>query len=127
AAIHAPLNSRRRASCSSGGSEPQRPCSVGLMTALGWMSSIVFVAIGPAYTVDAYSGGLRGHCTFIYSEKNNTQKQKLEARHKKRAYSSRGEVGRTGAASVYLVGIPLFSEKQLAMGGELLFPSVSGD
>src|SRR5215831_14707996 len=75
AAIHAPLNSRQRASCSSGGSEPQRPCSVGLMTALGWMSSIVFAAIGPAYTVDAYSGGLRGHCTFIYSEKT---KQKTE-------------------------------------------------
>src|SRR5215831_12584096 len=55
----------------------QRPCSLGLMTALGWMSSIVFVAIGPAYTVDAYSGGLRGHCTFIYSEKNKTKKQKL--------------------------------------------------
>jgi hypothetical protein len=45
------------------------------MTALGWMSSIFFVAIGPAYTVDACSGGLRGHCTFIYSEKT---KQKTE-------------------------------------------------
>jgi len=32
-----------------------------------------------------------------------------------------------GAASVHLVGIPLLSEKQLAMVRELLFPSVPGD
>src|SRR5262249_43778747 len=100
AAIHAPLNSRRRASCSSGGSEPQRPCSVGLMTALGWMSSIVFVAIGPAYTVDAYSGGLRGHCTFIYSEKNKTKKQKLAARQKKSLIQPPGNPTNGGRLSI---------------------------
>ena len=60
---------------------------------------------------------------FIYSEQN--KKQKLAARQQKSLIQPPGNP--TGAASVYLVGIPLLSEKQLAMVRELLFPSVPGD
>ncbi len=64
--------------------------------------------------------------TFIHKRKNKNKKQKRASRQQKSLIQPPGNPT-NGAASVYLVGIPLFSEKQLAMVRELLFPSVSGD
>jgi hypothetical protein len=101
AAIHATLNNRTQAH-ELLVRRQRTPAALlgGTYDGLGLDVVNRLVAIGLAYTVDAYSGGLRGHCTFYPQRTNEDKKQTLAARQQKSLIQPPGNPTNGGRLSI---------------------------